>query len=141
SEQENIVADANNYLRMGETQELGTRVQTAGDLILTAGNDLNARAAQISSEAGAVLLNAGNDVNLTAGEETHNFSEAHKRKHSGLLGSTTTTSRYSEEQNLALGTSVSGQTVQVQAGNDLTLVRSEERRGGAEPRSRRVVAG
>src|SRR5690606_8995494 len=28
SEQENIVADANNYLRMGETQELGTRVQT-----------------------------------------------------------------------------------------------------------------
>src|SRR5690606_37377460 len=121
SEQENIVADANNYLRMGETREVGTRVQTTGDLILTAGNDLNARAAQISSEAGAVLLNAGNDVNLTAGEETHNFSEAHKHKHSGVLGSTTTTSRYSEEERLALGTSVSGQTVQVRAGNDLIL--------------------
>ena len=121
---ENSVADKNNYLKLSRTEEKGTHIDVAGDLVLMAGNDLAARAAQLNSEAGAVQLSAGNDISLTEGESTLSFSEAHKDTRSGVLGSTTTTRQYTEDQRVTHGTEISGQSVHIQAGNDIALIGS-----------------
>lgn len=122
--QENNVRNASNYLKQGGTQEIGTTIQTAGDVSLSAQRDLNARAAQVTSDQGAVAASAGRDVNLTAGENTSNWSEGRLHKRSGLMGSSSTTTRDSLSQTTAQATTLSGNTVTVQAGRDINVVGS-----------------
>ncbi|MCL2656988.1 MAG: filamentous hemagglutinin N-terminal domain-containing protein, partial [Betaproteobacteria bacterium] len=117
--QENLVRDANNTLKQGGTQEVGTSIQTVGDITLSAGQDINARAAEVSSAQGALTAIAQRDVNLTAGEATSNWSEAHQRQSGGLLGSKQTTTRNSLEQTQAEATTFSGDTVTIGAGHDV----------------------
>ncbi|WP_298312990.1 filamentous hemagglutinin N-terminal domain-containing protein, partial [Propionivibrio sp.] len=47
------------YWRENRRTEVGSTLQTSGDLTLVAGNDLTARAANVSSDQGALLASAG----------------------------------------------------------------------------------
>jgi len=122
--QENNVRNASNYLRQGSTQEIGTSIQTSGDVTLSAGRDLNARAAQVTSDHGAVAAVAGRDANLTAGENTSNWSEGHQHKRGGLFGGSRSTTRDSLTQTTAQATTFSGRTVDVHAGRDINVIGS-----------------
>ncbi|WP_235185085.1 hemagglutinin repeat-containing protein [Cupriavidus sp. SK-3] len=117
AEQENNVRNASNYLKQGHVQDVGTTVRTEGDVRLQAGGDLNARAANVTSDKGALVAVAQGDVNIVAGEAGSNWSEGRKHKSSGLLGSTTKTSRNSVEETNAVASTFSGNTVAVQGQN------------------------
>ncbi|MRR52063.1 MAG: adhesin, partial [Rhodocyclaceae bacterium] len=84
-------------------------------------NDLNARAAQVTSDRGAVVASAGHDVNLTTGEANVTLDEAHKVKTKGFLSSKTVRTRDSLDATTAVATTLSGDTTTVAAGNDLNL--------------------
>ncbi|MCG9060187.1 hemagglutinin repeat-containing protein, partial [Laribacter hongkongensis] len=122
TEQQSIVWNGDNWRKDSARQEVGTSIQTSGDLRLSAGNDLNARGASVTSDQGMLLATAGNNVNLTAAGNTRNVDEAHRHKESNsAFSSTTITTRDTLAQTTTRGTIFSGDTVAVQAGKDLQL--------------------
>ncbi len=118
--------NADNWRTETSRNETGSSLQTQGDLGLRAGNDLNARAASISSTAGTVIAQAVRDVNLTAGENMRSADEAHKVKGSnGFLSSKTTTTRDSVNETTSQGSHLDAQQLAVQAGRNLVVQGSE----------------
>ncbi|MBK0035812.1 hemagglutinin repeat-containing protein [Erwinia sp. S43] len=80
---------------------------------------MNLRAADVTATGDATLL-AGNNLNLTSGEAGWDQSTSAKWKKSGLMSKTTTKIQSETHQQSALGSTVSGDTLKVMAGNDLT---------------------
>lgn len=98
----------------------GTSLAGTDGVLLAAGRDLSATAASVTSDTGDVILSAGRDLTLDAGHERHTTEVLTKSKKSGLLGSKTTTTRDTVDQNFAIGSLVSGDSVTLAAGRDLT---------------------
>lgn len=111
-----------------KTLEVGTALD-GNNVKLVAGNDLNATAASVTAK-GAIGLSAGHDVNLLAGEDVYDESHSKTTKRSGLTrGLLPTDYNYQtqtranadvSEDHVAVGTVLSGDTVTVSAGHDLT---------------------
>lgn len=122
AQQQSLTWNSSNWRKDASQTETGSMVQAQGDVRLSAGQDLNARAAQVTSEQGTVIAEAGRDVNLTAGQNYRFADEAHKVKgRSGLFSSKTTTTRDTVSQNQAQGSTLSGEQTYVQAGRDINL--------------------
>ncbi|WP_296223644.1 filamentous hemagglutinin N-terminal domain-containing protein, partial [Ralstonia sp. UBA689] len=122
SNSQSIKWDNNNWRRDSTRQEVGSSIQTSGDLRLSAGNDLNARGASVTSEQGALVATAGNNVNLTAAETMRNVDEAHQHKgSSSWFSKKTITTRDTLSETTTQGTTFSGNTTYVQAGNDINV--------------------
>ncbi|HEV7776299.1 MAG TPA: hemagglutinin repeat-containing protein, partial [Luteibacter sp.] len=98
----------------------GSSLDGTKGVIVSAGRDLTTTAATITSDTGGIALAAGRDVNLNAGIETHTWEQTSKTKKSGALSSKTTKTYDATEDKLALGTLLSGDSVTVAAGRDLT---------------------
>ncbi|REG14319.1 two-partner secretion domain-containing protein, partial [Roseateles depolymerans] len=112
--------DANNHLQQGRTQQVGTSLEAKGTVLLSAGQDLTAQGASVNS-AGAVQLNAARDVQLVAAQSTESLDEASKHTVKGFLKSTTTTSKTQLERTTATGSTISGDTVAITAGQDIRV--------------------
>ncbi|WP_238595408.1 hemagglutinin repeat-containing protein [Xanthomonas campestris] len=97
----------------------GTEFNAGGNLAMQAGNDINLTAATAASKNGAISLAAGNDVNLLAASEQHDAVQDMTKKKKGTFSSKTTTTHDEWQDTLAVGTSLSGDSVQIVAGNDL----------------------
>ena len=120
-EASNSYAQAKNSWRKEQkTSEVGSLIQTTGDLTLIAGNDLAARAASVAS-GGALTAQAGNDLNITAGEASTDMASYRKIKKSGFASSTTKINRDAEQSTRALSSLFSGERVTLAAGQDVLL--------------------
>lgn len=114
--------NSSNWRQDASRTEVGSMVQAQGDVRLSAGQDLNARAASITSEQGAVFAEAKRDVNLTTAQNYQFADEAHKVKgKSGWFSSKTTTTRDTVSQTQAEGSTLSAEQTYVQAGRDINL--------------------
>lgn len=76
--------DADNHVIRGSTNEVGSSIQTKGDVTLLSGNNLNAKAAEVSSANGTLAVSAKNDINISAGINTTHVDDA--SKHTGRSG-------------------------------------------------------
>jgi filamentous hemagglutinin len=103
-----------------DSTAVGTTISGGKGVAIGAGNDVNATAASITSASGAVGISAGHDVNLLAGESTHDESQDSTSTKSGFLKKTTTTTHDESHDTTAVGTLLSGDSVTVAAGHDLT---------------------
>ncbi|HDS9358533.1 TPA: hemagglutinin repeat-containing protein [Enterobacter chengduensis] len=118
---DSLVWDADNSLKQGQTNSVGSEVTGKGDVTLAAGNDLSARAAALSAGE-ALNVSAGNNLTLAAGENTQDLDERHKVVGgNGFLSKTTTTTRDVISRQTAEGSELNGNTVSLTAGNDLTV--------------------
>ncbi|MBB4132598.1 hemagglutinin repeat-containing protein [Xanthomonas sp. 3075] len=97
----------------------GTEFSAGGDLAMQAGNDITLTAASAASKEGGITLAAGNDVNLLAASEQHDAVQDMTKKKKGTFSSKTTTTHDEWHDNVAVTTTLSGDTVQIAAGNDL----------------------
>ena len=117
-----LVWDGSNNRSDSSKVDIGTSVQTQGNLTLAAGNDLNAKAANVTSSQGNLLATAGNSVSLTAGEANVQVHEAHQHKgRSSAFSSKTITTRDTLDQTTAQATTLSGQTTTVLANQDINV--------------------
>ncbi|MGN6649994.1 two-partner secretion domain-containing protein [Trinickia sp.] len=111
--------DDKNRAEHSASIDIGTAIQSGGNIGIVSGRDFNATAAGVVAQ-GDVNAVAGRDVHLYAGERSASAYDEHHVKESGMLSSKSThtidASRYTD----AIGTLLSGDTVQVMAGNDLT---------------------
>lgn len=120
-EQNHTIKNSKNYIQHGYTQEIGSVIQTEGDLVLNAGNDLTARAANVTSEQGHLTVNAGNDINIEAGEATSNMAAARTTKRSGTFSSKKTTRRDTYNDTDVISSTFSGDSIHLNASHDLSI--------------------
>ncbi len=118
-----ITWDEKNHLFFGGSQETGTQINAQGTTAIRAGNDINARAAQVQTTQ-QLRLSAGNDVNITAGQATQSLDNAYFTKSSGLLGSSTRTLVDKVHRTQAQGSGLGGDTIGISAGRDITVAGS-----------------
>ncbi|HHT7471192.1 TPA: hemagglutinin repeat-containing protein [Raoultella planticola] len=119
--QDNLVWDTDNTLSQSQSRSTGSEVTGKGSVTLSAGHDLSARGALLSSGA-ALNLGAGNDLTLEAGENSQTLDERHKvTGSSGWLSKTTTRTEDSVSRQTAQGSELNGDSVSLSAGHDLTL--------------------
>jgi len=122
AQRHDLVWDPRNFRKENSRTDVGTTIQTTGDIHLQAGNDLNAKAASVTSDLGALTAIAGNDVNITAGSASLNRDEASFSKSRGTWGSKSeVTTRDTTNETTALGSTFSGDTVTAQAGHNLDI--------------------
>ncbi|MBJ9977590.1 hemagglutinin repeat-containing protein [Pseudomonas sp. S75] len=118
--QQAISWNSSNWRNEASRGEVGSTVQSTGDLHIQAGQDIAARGATVASDQGMVMAQAGRDIALSAAEQYQFADEAHKFKgKSGLLSSKTTTLRDTVSQTQAQGSTVSAEQTYLQAGRDI----------------------
>ncbi|WP_064748034.1 hemagglutinin repeat-containing protein, partial [Lysobacter antibioticus] len=98
----------------------GTAIKAGGDIAMQAGQDITLQAATAVSDAGGIALAAGRDVKLTAAQERHDQVQDSTTKKSGFLSSSTKTTHDESHASLAVGTTLSGETVDISAGRDVS---------------------
>lgn len=116
AEQNNSVRNAKNYLKHGSTQEVGTTIQTEGDITLVAGNNLTTKAATVTSNDGDIQGIAGQDINIESGEATSNMDAARYKKKSGTFSSKKTTTRDTFNSTTSVGSALSAENITLVAG-------------------------
>lgn len=119
SNEEHIVWGDKNRSDRSSYADAGTQIQTGGNLAIGAGQDVNATAAYANA-TGGIQVAAGRDVNLNAGQSHQDVRDEHYQTEKGFLSSKTTHTIDSAGQTNAVGTTLSGDTVTVAAGRDLT---------------------
>ncbi|WP_052689416.1 hemagglutinin repeat-containing protein, partial [Xanthomonas albilineans] len=97
----------------------GTQLGAGGDIVMRAGNDLTLASTAVASQNGAIALAAGHDVALTATQEQHDSVVDEQTRKKKFLSSKTTTTHDESHDSIAVTSSLSGDTVQIAAGNDL----------------------
>lgn len=124
AEQNSSVRNTKNYVKHGGTQEIGSVIETTGNIAFNAGNDFNAKAASVTSEAGAINVTATKNINITEGRETSNFDTARKVKKSGTFSSKTKTQHDVFKADNSISSNFSGDTVTLQAGDNINITGS-----------------
>jgi len=113
--------NSKNYLRVAKSSEIGTSIQTDSDLTLNAGNNLSARAADVTSDNGTLNVVAGNDLTIAAGKATYASESASYTKKKGTFSSKSKTTRDTANGTDVIGSTFSGESVNMTAGNNLTV--------------------
>jgi filamentous hemagglutinin len=121
AEQNNSIHSAKDANRSGYTQEIGTNIQTQGDIFLNAGQDIVARAAEVNSTEGKLTLNAGNDIRIESGNATYHSDIATNTQRSGTFSSRKKEQRDSFKDNTSLSSTLSADTISLQAGQDIAI--------------------
>lgn len=112
-----------NYRNQSNSSEVGSQITGTGNVNLQAGHDLLARAADVQA-GGALGLLAGNDISLVNGIQNEVTDVASKSTKKGFWNKTTTTKHDVVDTTTAIGTSLGGSSVTVQAGHDLQVTGS-----------------
>ncbi len=103
---------------------LGNQLSGGEGVALQAGRDLTLQSTTVDSSDGGVVLSAGRNVALTTTQETHDLAVDETTRKKKTLSSTTTTTHEQSAASYAVGSSVGGKTVDIIAGNDVSITGS-----------------
>ena len=120
SSEEHVVWGDKNRSDRASYADAGTQIQTGGNLAIGAGQDVNATAAYANA-TGGIQVAAGRDVSLNAGQSQQSVRDEHFQSEKGFLSSKTTHTIDSASQTNAVGTTLSGDSVNVLAGHDIDV--------------------
>ncbi|WP_408626181.1 two-partner secretion domain-containing protein [Dryocola clanedunensis] len=102
------------------SSDVGSQITVNGDVALSAGHDVNTRAATVSATKG-LSVTAGNDIRLDSGEASFHLTENSHQRSGGLLSSKSVTMHDEVQATNAVGSNFGGDTIAMQAGNDLRV--------------------
>ncbi|PXW43874.1 filamentous hemagglutinin [Erwinia sp. AG740] len=122
---DNIVWNGDNRVTQSASHEQGSEVNAKGDIHMSAGRDLTATAASMSAGNG-LMLAAGNNLTIQQGTDTATLDERHKTTGSnGFASKITTVRQDTVDRQTAAASVLSGNTVALAAGHDLTVSGSD----------------
>ena len=101
--------------------EVGTLIQAQGDISLISAGSIEARAAEIDSAAGAISLQAAKDIALEAGRELTEERFTVRTEQDGAFSHRTTLQRDESQGDFSLSSNITGLTVQLAAGQDISV--------------------
>ncbi len=122
---ERIAWDGSNHRTESSQTQVGSAIAADGSVMLAAGRDLTTRGAQVTARDGDITALAGRDVRLGTSESQTSVDESHRHTSRGLLSSRTITTRDTLERTTQQGTLLSGNAVNVHAGQDVQVVGSQ----------------
>ncbi|RDS79967.1 filamentous hemagglutinin N-terminal domain-containing protein [Dyella monticola] len=108
-----------------DQQVVGSLLSAGNNVNLVAGNDLTLTASTVESTNGAVNLMAGNNLNLNTAQEQHNslvFTYGHS---GGGLSATDSVGVQYDQSSVAIGSVLSGNTVNLLSGANTTLTAAQ----------------
>ena len=113
------------HRHVDQTAEVGTDIQSQGDLLVKAGNDIKIRQGNLDSEKGLTALQAGHNIQISEGRSTLDFDESVYTQSKGVLSKRSSLDTYQRQHDEAQGSSVTGKLVYMDAGHDLNVVGSD----------------
>jgi filamentous hemagglutinin len=113
-------ADSNNHLRQSQSLAEGTQIQADGAIAMVAGRDIQATAAYVNAGQ-ALTAVADRDIHLNSAQQGSSYDQEIKTTSSGLMASSTKHIRDKQQSTQAVGTTFSGDSVQLAATHDITL--------------------
>lgn len=122
---ERIAWDGSNHRTESSQTQVGSAIAADGSVMLATGRDLTTRGAQVTARDGDITALAGRDVRLGTSESQASVDESHRHTSRGLLSSRTITTRDTLERTTQQGTLLSGNAVNVHAGQDVQVVGSQ----------------
>ncbi|UIL51050.1 hemagglutinin repeat-containing protein [Pantoea agglomerans] len=120
---ENESWGSDNYRRLTQQSDTGTRITTGGALQLSAGQDIRATAADVTA-GGALSVSAGRDIVLSAGNSRTDLTEHSRQSSKGLLSGSSLETHDELHDRQALSTTLSGDSVLLEAGRDIGITGS-----------------
>ena len=122
---DNLNFDSDNWLHQSSSTQRGTEIVGKGHVDLAAGNNLLATAANINA-GGKLALSAGNDLSVVSGESRTQMDEHTKASGSSGFASRSTRETHTIlDARTAVGSALSGDSVQMLAGHDLLVKGSD----------------
>jgi filamentous hemagglutinin len=118
-ERRDSVADAQNRTSVARSADIGTQI-TGQNVTLVAGQDVNAKAAYVNAD-GALGVGAGRDLNVTAGQSSVAIRDEQATTSGGFLSKSSTHTIDAKSQTDAIGSTFSGDTVNMQAKRDMNV--------------------
>ncbi|QGL26300.1 hypothetical protein GJV52_12645 [Neisseria brasiliensis] len=109
-----------NHRHVTQTSEAGTTISAAGDILISAKDDLSIRQGSIASDEGSVSL-YGRNVSITEGRQTLDLDESVYSKSRGFASKKSSLDQYRRRHDEAVGSEISGAQVLIAADNDLTV--------------------
>ncbi|MFG3450099.1 hemagglutinin repeat-containing protein [Stenotrophomonas sp. NPDC047960] len=100
---------------------LGNQLSGGEGVALQAGRDLTLQATTVASSDVGVVLSAGRDVTLSTAQETHDLVVDGFTRKKKTLSTTATTTHDQSSTSYAVGTTVTGKTVDILAGNNVGI--------------------
>lgn len=119
-----VTTSKNNYARAEASDETGTQISSGGNATFVAGNDLNARAANVQA-GGLLQIQAEGDVTIESGESTRSSETSSSYSDSSLFSTKRSTQQDSESQTNVIGSQFGGDQVVITSGGDLSIHGSE----------------
>ena len=116
--------DANNHIIRANSADVGSNIQTRGQLTMLAGNNIETISANVGSQ-NTLKVAAGNDILIGAGQQSLLIDDA--SKHTGRTGGgrkQVNISNIRITENTAQGSSFNANDVQMAAGNNLHITGS-----------------
>lgn len=117
---ESLVRNKKNRHDLATSTEVGSTIAADGNVTLIAGQDVNARAAEVTADQ-QLAVGAGRDINLTSGVQTGSAYDETHYKTSGFMSSKTTHTKTAVDWEQSLATTFTGETAVLMAGRDLTV--------------------
>ncbi|MGC4060791.1 MAG: hemagglutinin repeat-containing protein [Aquabacterium sp.] len=121
SDSHDIVWNAKNQRHDATSTEVGSSVTASGNITLQAGQDMTIRGSVLQSDLGQLEATAAGNVNIEAAQTHQTVDETHQTKVKGFLSSKTISTRDTADNTLNRGSALSASSVNVQAGQNLTL--------------------
>ncbi|WP_454835974.1 two-partner secretion domain-containing protein [Pseudomonas lini] len=111
---------------VASTTNIASSVTSGGDITLLANNDMLIKGSEVAADKGGVKLVANNDIQIVAVTDSQSVRhESSSSKSSwGGLKSSKVKDQVSEKQTTAVGSMISGNTVDVVANRDVTITGS-----------------
>jgi len=124
SESHNANFDAKNWRRENSSTEIGSSILTQGDINLSAGDHIGIRAGLLESETGAINAIA-DTITIEAGDASHYLGFASHIKNKDMFSSGSTTKVDETTDRTLVGSSLSGQQINLQSSGDMTIRASD----------------
>jgi filamentous hemagglutinin len=115
---------SNGHNNNTQTTTIGSNINSAGNLTLAAGQDINATASTINADQ-ALTAAAGRDINVLSGSQQSSHNIHTYMESSGLLSSGSTDIKDVGNSNQAIGSSLTGGSIALVSGRDTTIQGSQ----------------
>jgi len=119
-----VVWDSRSYRTESRSEEVGTQIQSAGDLAMMAGEDIDARAARMNS-GGDLVVKAGRNLSVVSGVAEEGTSRRQFIDKRGLFASKQTFNEQRSSAHHVVGSMLSAERVDLQAGRSLSVKGSQ----------------
>ncbi|WP_132689205.1 hemagglutinin repeat-containing protein [Volucribacter psittacicida] len=116
SNKQHYQADADNYYRLDQQQEIGSQLNAQSDIQIVSKNNTTLRQAALHSDNGTIAIQAAQgNIHIQEGRNQEQLDFGAKSSQSGFLQKTTTVTKHLHQYDMAQGSTIDANNIVLQA--------------------------